>query len=75
MGKIEYMKKYNQREYVKERKKHYMREKRAEKEEEAARNLVNIFLEAGFEDIAYDYALERAPDMLVNAKPYKARKK
>lgn len=68
MGKKEYMDKYNKRDYVKERKKLYMRKQRAEKEEEAARNLVNIFLEAGFEDIAYQYALERAPDMLVKSK-------
>ena len=68
MGKKEYMKKYNQRKYVKERKKFYMRDKRAENEEESARNLVKIFLEAGFEDIAYQYALERAPDMLVKSK-------
>ena len=67
MGKKEYMEKYNQRKYVKERKKLYMRKQRAEKEDEAARNLVNIFLEAGFEDLAYQYALERAPEMLVKA--------
>jgi len=67
MGKKEYMKKYNQRKYVKERKKLYMRDKRAEKEEEAAQKLVKIFLDAGFEDLAYQYALERAPEMLVKS--------
>lgn len=65
MSKKKYMKKYNQREYVKKKKRNYMRKKRAEKEKEAARNLVRIFLDAGFEDLAYNYAKERAPEMLL----------
>lgn len=75
MEKKEYMKRYNHRDYVKEKKKKYMRKKRAEKEEESSRNLVNIFLDAGFENLAYEYALERAPSMLINAKQYKSREK
>lgn len=68
MGKKEYMQKYNQRSYVKQKKKLYMRKVRAEKEKEAAIDLVKIFLDAGYEDLAYKYALERAPEMLVKAK-------
>ena len=65
MGKKEYMREYNQRRHVKEKKKLYMRKIRAEQEREAARNLVRLFLDAGYEDLAYQYALERAPEMLL----------
>lgn len=66
--KKQYMKKYNQRSYVKEKKAEYMRRKRAEEDQKAARRLVGFLLDMGYEDMAYKYALERAPEMLVTAK-------
>lgn len=66
--KRKYMKNYNQRMTVKEKKAEYMRKVRADKDQVAARNLVSFLLEQGFESIAYDYAMERAPEMLVLAK-------
>lgn len=67
-SKKEYMKEYNQRDYVKEKKREYMRRKRAEEERKASRHLVKLFLDAGYEDLAYEYAVERAPEMLAKAR-------
>lgn len=75
MSKKEYMKEYNKRKHVKEKKKLYMRKKRARKEKESARKLVRIFLDAGYEDLAYKYALERAPEMLVKSKHHPIKEK
>lgn len=62
--KRKYMRRYNQRGYVKAMKAGYMRRMRAEHEKEASRNLVRILLDAGYEGLAYEYAIERAPEML-----------
>lgn len=60
-----YMKHYNQLPSVKARKAGYMRKIRAQEDQEAARRLVGFLLEQGYEDMAYAYALERAPEMLI----------
>ncbi len=74
MSKKRYMRQYNQREYVKARKAAYMRRVRAEKERQAARNLVKFFINFGYEDLAYQYAIERAPEMLVTVKSVRPKK-
>lgn len=63
-----YMKEYNQRLEVKARKAAYMRKIRAEKDKEAAREVVNLLLKHGFEDMAFEYAKERAPELLLTVK-------
>ena len=63
-----YMKKYNQKSEVKSRKAEYMRKTRAKSDQIAAGRLVNMLLEQGFEDWAFDVAQERAPQMLITAK-------
>ena len=63
-----YMKEYNKRNYVKDRKLEYMRKFRSKQDKEAAKRLVNMLREYGFEDWAVDIAQERAPEMLVTAK-------
>ena len=63
-----YMKKYNQKPEVKFRKATYMRKTRAKADQVAAERLVNMLLDQGFEDWAFDVAQERAPHMLVTAK-------
>ena len=66
--KKNYMKGYNQKPEVKSRKAEYMRKTRAEANQKAAERLVNMLIEQGFEDWAFDVAQERAPHMLVTAK-------
>ena len=63
-----YMKSYNQKPEVKSRKAEYMRKTRAKSDQEAAERLVNMLLDQGFEDWAFDVAQERAPHMLITAK-------
>lgn len=63
-----YMKKYNNREYVKQKKAEYMQKTRKNSDDEASIRLVNLLREYGFEDWAVDVAQERAPQMLVTAK-------
>jgi len=69
-----YMRKYNQKPEVKAKKAAYMRKIRAEADKEAARRLVQLLLDFGYEDLAYQYALERAPEMLVTVKANARRK-
>jgi len=45
-----------------------MRGKRAEEDREAARRLVSLLLDCGYEDLAEEYALERCPEILITAK-------
>jgi len=66
--KKKYMKRYNKRPEVKARKAAYMRKIRSEADQKAAQRLVSFLLETGYEDMAFDYAKERAPSMLVRAK-------
>ena len=63
-----YMKEYNQRAEVKARKAAYMRKIRTERNKQAARALVTLLLEYGHEDLAFEYAKERAPEMLLTVK-------
>jgi len=63
-----YMKSYNRQPKVKAKKAEYMRMKRAESDEIAARKLVTELLDMGFENLAFEYALERAPEMLATVK-------
>ena len=69
-----YMKRYNKQPIVKARKAEYMRKIRARKDKEAAHRLVRFLLAMKYEDLAYQHALERAPEMLVTVKA-KARPK
>jgi len=69
------MKRYNKRADVKAKKAEYMRRVRAEADKKAARELVSFLLESGYDDMAYDYALERAPEMLVTVKGRRAMKR
>lgn len=66
--KKKYMRYYNRRPDVKARKAAYMRRIRAESDQKAARELVSFLLDMGYQDMAQDYAIERAPEMLVVAK-------
>lgn len=72
--KKDYMKEYNSLSSVKKKKAEYMRRIRSEKEDEAARNIVRLFLKFGFEDLATEFALERAPEMLITSKIRKKTK-
>ncbi len=72
--KKQYMKKYNQLPHVKASKAEYMRRARAGNDTEAARSLVRSLLDLGFENLAFEYAQERCPEMLITAKA-QARKK
>jgi len=69
-----YMKRYNKRPEVKARKAAYMRRVRSVADQAAARDLVSFLIDMGYSDMAFDYAQERAPEMLVVAKN-KARAK
>ncbi len=71
--KKQYMKQYNQKLEVKARKAAHMRSVRAEKEQEAARKVVQAFLEFGFENLAEEFARERAPEMLLTIKARRRR--
>jgi len=62
--KLAYMKFYNQRPEVKARKAGYMRRVRAEADKDASQQLVQTLLNLGFENLAFEYAQERAPEML-----------
>ena len=72
--KKQYMKKYNKLPNVKARKAAYMRKKRSEHDKQAAIELVNFLLDIGYEDMAYEYALERAPQMLLTLKASRSAK-
>ncbi|MEK6807594.1 MAG: hypothetical protein AABX75_01050 [Nanoarchaeota archaeon] len=63
-AKKQYMKSYNQLAEVKAKKAEYMRRIRAQKDESASRSLVQTLLNLGFENLATEYAQERAPEML-----------
>jgi hypothetical protein len=67
-NKKAYMKKYNNREYVKQKKAEYMQKTRKTSDDEASIRLVNLLREYGFEDWAVDIAQERAPQMLVSSR-------
>ena len=74
--KKQYMKRYNQLPDVKAKKANYMRRIRAAKDSESARNLVRTLLDLGHEQLAFEYAQERAPEMLITIKAQsKPRKK
>jgi len=66
--KKQYMRSYNKKPEVKAKKADYMRTKRAESDEIAARKLVTELLDMGFENLAFEYAQERAPEMLATVK-------
>ena len=66
--KKKYMHTYNQKPEVKAKKAAYMRKMRAEKDKDAAKALVRLMLDLGYGDLAFDFAKERAPEMLVTAK-------
>ena len=74
-NKKAYMKKYNNRDYVKRKKAEYMRKTRSNENNEASVRLVNLLREYGFEDWAFDVAQERAPQMLVSSKVRSRRRK
>ncbi|MCX6774987.1 MAG: hypothetical protein NTY99_02750 [DPANN group archaeon] len=63
-----YMHRYNRKPEVRALKADYMRRKRVESDEEAARKLVTELLNMGYENLAFEYAQERAPEMLAAVK-------
>lgn len=67
-SKKKYMRKYNRLPSVKNKKAEYMREARRKKDKTAAAELVKFLLEVGYEDMAFEYAQERAPEMLVEVR-------
>ncbi|MFH0868976.1 MAG: hypothetical protein V1839_01985 [archaeon] len=69
-----YMKRYNQMRHVKAKKAEYMRRVRAAKDSDAARNLVRTLLDLGHEQLAFEYAQERCPEMLVTVKAKTGKK-
>ena len=73
--KKSYMKSYNRLAEVKAKKAEYMRRIRAQKEESASRSLVQTLLNLGFENLAFEYAQERAPEMLATIRMPARRKK
>ena len=62
------MKRYNKRQDIKDKKAEYMRKIRKKQDKEAAHRLVRFLLDQGYEDLAYQHALERAPEMLLTVK-------
>ena len=66
--KRRYMKNYNQLQHVKAKKAEYMRKIRSGNDVEASRSLVRSLLDLGFENLAFEYAQERCPEMLITAK-------
>ena len=74
-NKKAYMKKYNNREYVKSKKAEYMKKIRKNSDDEAAIRVVTLLKEYGFEDWAFDIAQERAPQMLVSSKVRSRKRK
>lgn len=72
--KKEYMRNYNKLAEVKARKAAYMRAKRADLAKKRARENVLAFIDAGFEDQAFEYAKEFAPEMLLTIKARPNRK-
>lgn len=73
--KKRYMKTYNQRAEVKAKKADYMRRTRSEADKKAARELVSFLLDMGYENMAFDVARERAPEMLITTKAKRRAKK
>ena len=73
--KKKYMSYYNQLLPVKAKKAEYMRRIRAEQDKNAAQNLVRSLLDLGYENLAFEYAKERAPEMLITAKVQSRRRK
>jgi hypothetical protein len=72
--KRQYMKQYNQLPHVKASKAEYMRRVRAGNDKESARSLVRSLLDLGFESLAFEYAQERCPEMLITAKAVSKKK-
>ncbi|MEK6923371.1 MAG: hypothetical protein AABW84_01605 [Nanoarchaeota archaeon] len=73
--KKEYMRKYNKQLEVKVKKAAYMRKVRAERKTKDAYDMVRFLLNAGYENMAFDYAKQYVPDMLVTIKsPTRTRK-
>jgi hypothetical protein len=70
-----YMKFYNRKPEVKQKKVEYMRKIRAANDEEASKKLVQSLLDLGFEQLAFEYAQERAPEMLASVKVPARRKR
>ncbi len=68
LQKRHYMRLYNKKPEVKAKKADYMRMKRIKSDELAARKLVTELLDMGFENLAFEYAMERAPEMLATVK-------
>ncbi len=60
-----YMREYNQQPYVKAKKAEYMRKVRAVKARQLAKETVLAFLHAGYENQAFEYAKEFAPETLL----------
>ena len=63
-----YMHRYNRKPEVRALKADYMRRKRVESDTEAARRLVTELLSMGYETLAFEYAQERAPEMIATVK-------
>ena len=70
-----YMKLYNKQQAVKARKAAYMRKIRAEKRTYETRDMVRFLLDSGYEKLAFDYAKQYAPEMLVTIKSQVKRRK
>ena len=73
--KKDYMKFYNRKPEVKQKKADYMRKIRAEKDTEASKRLVQSLLDLGYDQLAFEYAQERAPEMLAAVEMPIKRKK
>lgn len=73
--KKRYMLSYNQRASVKAKKAEYMRKVRAERDKIAGPNLVRLLLSAGYDALAFEYAQERAPEMLATVSAVKPKQK
>ncbi|MGB9674998.1 MAG: hypothetical protein ACP5IJ_01275 [Candidatus Nanoarchaeia archaeon] len=70
-----YMKEYNSRPEVKARKAAYMRALRAQRAKQAAAEIVKTFLNFGYENLAFEYAKECCPELLLTVKASTAKKK
>jgi len=62
------MKRYNKRSDVKARKVAYMRKVRSKADKVAGRKLVELLLDMGYENEAFEVAQERAPEMILTIK-------
>ncbi|MEM2954389.1 MAG: hypothetical protein QW625_00335 [Candidatus Nanoarchaeia archaeon] len=69
-----YMRQYNAKPEIKAKKAAYMRRKRAEEKKLRILNLIRFMLNLGYENLAFAYAKEYCPEMLLAIKVKKRKR-